>query len=142
MKRKTIYICIFLLTVIICIAVLKGIEAGKRASTGGTVKALNAALSSEVRKVDNSLKDIFYPTDQKYRFLASQEYDKVINKLSKSYNLDASKDWHIGDPLVDIWGNRFEIGYQFLPNQTNEIIVISKGPDGILNSKDDISSIN
>ena len=110
----------------------------KRTSTIGTVSAIHAALPSELEKGNLNLKEIFSSADQQWRFLTADEYDRVIIELAKSHNLDPSPK-HPSQPLLDFWGNRFEIGYR-IHGRVYNFIVVSKGPNGIYGTKDDVVS--
>lgn len=142
MRKKIVFLLLFVVPVCFTIMFLvykKCLQESKLAFSYGTVAATNAALYTELDKKNTNLKDIFSSADQQWRFLTIDEYDRVIIELAKSHNLDPSpKD--SSQPLLDYWGNRFEITYRQLPNQDFDSIVVSKGPDKIYGTKDDIVS--
>jgi hypothetical protein len=142
MKRRNL---LWLLAAILCLVIVvvyavnvACVQSSKRAYTYGSVKAIYAALLTEFDKKNTTLIEILSSADEQWRFLTPEEYDKVIFELAKSHNLDPSPA--SGQPLLDLWGNRFEIAYRKLPNQAYDVIVVSKGPDGIYGTKDDIVS--
>ena len=112
----------------------------KRCITSGTIHAVSAAFYSELIEQNPNLKHIISSADTQWQFLSDEEYDKVITEISKSHNLDPPKNWKPPGPLLDLWGNRFEIAYRRLPNGGIDTIVVSKGPDGVYGSKDDLVS--
>jgi len=129
--------------VFVCFALIfyvfkKFLEESKRAHTHGTVSAVNAALISELETEKTTLKEIFSSADHHWRFLTIDEYDRVIAELAKSYNLDPSPK--PSQPLIDLWENRLDICYRKLPDQVYETIVISKGPDGVYRTADDVAN--
>ncbi len=143
-KKYWIIIAVIIIAVSVCFPFMflffkKISQEIKRASSSGTTAATNAALYAELDKKNTNLKDIFSSADQQWRFLTADEYDRVIIELARSHNLDPSpKD--SSHPLLDYWGNRFEIAYRKLPNQGHDSIVVSKGPDRVYGTKDDITS--
>jgi hypothetical protein len=141
MKRR--YLLLLLLVAFICFALMfyvfkKCLKDSKRALTYGTVSAVNAALVSELETENATLKEIFSSADHYWRFLTVEEYDRVITELAKSHNLDPSPK--PSQPLIDHWENRLEIYYRKLPNQAYETIVVSKGPDGVYRTADDVAN--
>jgi len=143
MKRINL---LWLLVAISCLVIVVAVyavlvacsQSSKWAYTIGSVKAINAAFLSELNKKDTNLKEILSPVDEQWRFLTPEQYDRVIIELNKSYSLDPPPA--SGQPLLDLWGNRFDIAYRKLPNQDYDVIVVSKGSDGIYGTKDDIVS--
>lgn len=108
-----------------------------RDSTIGTVSAVDAALSSELKNGNPNLEEVFSAADEQWRSITVTEYDKTIRELDdKSYNLDAGPS----RPLLDLWGNRLVIVYRKLPNSFYDSLVVSRGPDGIYGTRDDVVS--
>ena len=112
-------------------------NAHKEALTIGTVSALSAALHEEMQKGD------IYPLLEindsfaEWRQITESQYDKLILKLSTDYYLDPPKRWKKNMPLLDLWGKRFIILIKY-EDSILESKVISKGPDGLLGTSDDI----
>lgn len=133
---------LFSLVILISLGITTFIQQSKSSGSFGTVSAVSAALLSELRNGNIVLEEIFQTSNQEWRFLAPSEYDRVITELHKSHNLDAPRGWQPSMPLLDLWGNRYEIGYRRLGDQVYEATVVSKGRDGILGTKDDLSRSN
>ncbi len=130
---------LFSLVILISLGITRFIQESKSSGSFGTVSAVSAALISELRNGNAVLEESFQTSNQEWRFLGSSEYDRVISELHKSHNLDAPRGWEPSMRLLDLWGNQYEIGYRGLGGQVYEAIVVSKGPDGILHTKDDVS---
>ena len=140
---KKIYISIFisvLCGVVLLWAVFKCYEESKRALTIGTVSALYSAIICEIDKSSLPVLSVFYGNNTtEPQTLNSKKYDRLINiLLQKNYNLDAPKYWDRSKPLCDVWGNRFIILYESNEAEKIKITVLSKGTDGLINTKDDI----
>ncbi len=114
----------------------------RRVYIRSNAKAINAAIFSEFDKGNTILKEAFSSADKQWQFLAAEQYDRVITEVARYHNLDPASDWDHQSPLLDPWGNRFEVAYRQLDNEIYGFIVVSKGPDGIYGTKDDISSRN
>jgi len=142
MKTKKILLVV-LLIILICFvifAMYQLIQESRRATIFGTVSAIGAVLSSELNKGNTVIEEMFHPISQEWRFVTAEEYDKIITELAKTNNLDIPEGWNLGSPLLDFWGNRLMIGYRKLPDKEHyDFIVISKGPDEIFQTKDDVS---
>ncbi len=113
-------------------------KASRDALTIGSVKALHAALVSELREGNRDLEEVFRSAEAKWRVLSASDYDKTIAILDKKkYPLDAAPS----RPLVDLWGNRFVISYRKLPDGNYDFIVVSNGRDGSYGTADDVVSV-
>ena len=107
----------------------------KRSSTSGTVAAINVALTAHV--IDSNLTQVWVSATEQWQFLTDQQYDEAICKLDdREYNLDASAS----RPLLDFWGNRLVIGYRKSSDRFYDFVVVSKGPDRIYGTVDDVVS--
>lgn len=142
MKKKY---SLILIVVLVCFAVTfqvskKCLVASKRSLTFGTAAAINAALFTELDRDNATLKEILSYGGEEWRFVNDDQYDKIVIELAKWHNLDAPKNWDSSGPFLDIWGNRFEIGYRKLPSNGYDFIIVSKGPDGIYGTNDDVVS--
>jgi hypothetical protein len=120
----------------------KGWRSWTRADTVGCVYALEAACLSELDAENPQILAAFPPHADGRRFLEPEEYDRVIAELDKTHNLDPPRRWTRPDPLVDPWGSRFEIGYCTDAAARYDLSVVSRGPDGVLGTKDDVSRQN
>jgi hypothetical protein len=118
--------------------VRKCLKSAMHADTKSTMMAINAALVTDIDKNNTKVKEIFVSGGEEWQFLDPKDYDIVIQELAKSHNLDPSPK--ASDRLVDRWGNRFEIAYQKTKNGIYDFFVISKGPDRIYGTDDDIVS--
>lgn len=142
MSRNQRNLLLVVLGVSICLGVIflvlkKCEKEGMRAHTIGTVLAINAALLSELEKGNSGLKEIFCSADEQWWSIAVPEYDKAITELDdKSYDLDDGS----ARPLLDLWGSRLVIVYRKLPSGFYDFLVVSKGPDGIYGTEDDVVS--
>jgi len=101
--------------------------------------SINAAIAPELSKHNSNIEKFFSAATSNWQVLPYEDYDKIIAEVTRSHSLYISKGWNASKPLLDRWGNRFEIKYHKLADGRYDIIVISKGPDGILGTKDDIS---
>ncbi|MHC4396344.1 MAG: hypothetical protein ACYS1A_11885 [Planctomycetota bacterium] len=143
-KRK--YSFILLLVGLICFVTIGYVvkntlqAMNNKATTVGTITAIYSALNSELNKRGPILVQILTSSDQEWKFLSDQQYDRVIIEIDSLYNIDPPKGWNSSQPLLDPWGNRYEIAYRQLPNQNYDYIVVSKGPDKIYGTKDDMVS--
>lgn len=143
MKKR--HLLLILLVAFACFAIMflvfkRCLQEGKRAMMIGTVKAVHAALASELDKGNIILKEALSLADRRWRFLSAEQHDRLITELGKSHNLDPPADWD-SPPYLDFWGNRLEIGYRELRNEICDFIVISKGPDGTYGTNDDVVSV-
>ena len=139
MKTKKYWILALGLLVVLIISVVikKYDEESKQSQTSGTAAAINAALTSVATEANSNLTQVLGLATKQWQFLAVQEYDEAIRELDdKGYNLDASAS----RPLLDFWGNRLVIGFHKLPAGFYDFIVVSKGPDKIYGTGDDIVS--
>lgn len=91
-----------------------------------TAKAVCSAIATEI---SNGQVPGFETLDN------AEEYDRFITTLAKKYNLDAPADVAKGRPLLDPWGRRYKIQIR---NNGKNVEVVSAGPDGKLDSTDDI----
>jgi hypothetical protein len=141
-RRNLLWLLVAISCLVIAVAVYATLvacsQSGEWAYTIGSVKAINAAFSSELNKKNTNLMEIPSAIGERWQFLTPEQYDRVIIELNKSYSLDPPPA--AGQPLLDLWGNRFEIAYRRLSNEGYDVIVVSKGPDGIYGTKDDIVS--
>lgn len=141
MKRK--YLVLLLLGVLICMAIgylvfAKCSMEAKRAHTYGTVSAVNAALLTELDADNTEVTKLFASSDEQWHFLEAGQYDSLISEIAKTHNLDPSPKPL--EPLTDLWGNRLLICYRKLPSGSSDTVVVSKGPDGIYGTTDDIAN--
>ena len=116
----------------------KGLQEGKRAFTASSISALDQAFYLELSKGNYKLAGVTSNAGPQWHFLTVKQYDNIIIDLDESYNFDAKPS--LSQPLVDFWGNRFEIAYRKLPGSGCDSIVVSKGPDGVYGTRDDIVS--
>ncbi len=114
-------------------------NASNCANTTGTIKALTAALYSEMQDNSLGIKVLTDKSEQKWQFLSKETYDDLITNIGQKYNLDAPRGWKSSMPLTDIWGQRFAMLYRRLSERL-DFIVISAGPDGTYGTADDIES--
>lgn len=135
-----LFLLMFVGLVIIFLVLKKCFQESKRAQTIGTVQAVHAAFLAEFKRGNPNSEKIFTSIDQQWQFLPPKLYDRVIIELAKLHNLDPPKNWRLPAPLFDFWGNRFEIGYRRLSGESYDFIVVSKWPDGIYGTKDDVVS--
>jgi len=70
--------------------------------------------------------------------LDNNEYDQVVEKLSQFYHIDAPRSWRSTGTLLDSWRHRFVVAIRIGSDQAYEVIVVSLGPDGVINTGDDI----
>ncbi len=111
-------------------------RAAMKALTYETLASINAALFIELHDDNPNLQETFSSANGQWHFLTVSEYDETITEFDdKSYDLDAGSS----RPLLDLWGNRFEIGYRKLPRGFYAFVVFSKGPDGLFETWDDVA---
>ena len=104
----------------------------------GGVKALTAALITELGKESSNLHEIFSCSDEQWEVLTSEQYDRVIRELAnKSYYLDAPIGYYCSRIMVDPWGNRLEIKYRRVNGKGYRFQVSSLGADGLSSTEDD-----
>lgn len=114
-------------------------EESKSCVTFSGVSSIYAALVSETQEGKLDFDFYFQPADSNWRLLPDEKYDRLMKELSASYNLDSPRSSREKDALlVDGWGNRYNIAYRQLSDFSYVFVVISKGPDGIYGTKDDI----
>jgi hypothetical protein len=141
MKRE--YLVLLLLGVLVCaglgyLVFAKCRIEAKRAHTYGTVSAVNAALLTELDENNTKVGTLFASSDGQWQFLTAKQYDSLISELAKTHNLDPSPK--VSETLTDLWGNRLLICYRKLPSGSYDTIVVSKGPDGIYGTTDDVAN--
>jgi len=134
-KWVQLRIAIFVAVVFICLSVLamrmlslKGREVEIRRSIldmNETIFSINYLL-----KNNEEILDVFTITDHKGRFLTNKE----IADLQASYMQSAGFRFL----EYDRWGNRFEIYYIRTKGEIEKLNAISKGPDGIIETPDDL----
>jgi len=143
MKRRHLLLFLLAASAFLLIAFFafkKALQNAKLAQILSNIKAVNAALISELDKGNANLEKVFSDRDRQWQFLTPNEYDRVIVELAKSHNLDPATNWNPSLTLLDPWGNRFEIGYRELTGSICDTIVVSKGPDGVYGNEDDLVS--
>jgi hypothetical protein len=141
MKMNKRYIIILLfLTASVSFLIIRCLHAHKRNKIYSTISSITAAIITENRNKNSTLKDIFSSSTKEEQFLNSEEYDRVIFEIDRLHKLDIPKNQRSQFRLVDFWGNRYMIAYRELPNQELDVVVVSKGRDGIYGTADDISS--
>lgn len=145
LKRKQRNLLLGLLGVLVCLAVIlcafitfrKCKKASMKHYTYSTACSTTAALVTELRKNNPDLEKIFSTPDEQWRTVTTDEYDKIIKELDdNSHSLDAGPS----RPLLDLWGNRLVIVYRKSSKGYYDLLVISKGADGIYGNKDDVVS--
>ncbi len=75
--------------------------------------------------------------DGRWHILSDEEYEALLPRI-----LRIAGDRHMvkAERLTDRWGHRPEIAFRRAPSGEYELLVWSKGPDGILRTDDDIVS--
>ena len=144
-KVKRRYRLLFLLAALAFLLIVffvfkKTLHKAKLTHIWSNAKAINAAIFSEFDKGNTILKEVFSSADEQWRFFTAEQYDRVITELAKYHNLDPAPDWDPQSPLLDPWGNRFEVAYCKLPGEVYDFIVVSKGPDRVYGTEDDLVS--
>jgi hypothetical protein len=144
MKKKfiSIMLCIALCSTIAFFLFRKVVSDSKRSSLYGTVSAIHAALTEESSKPENLLDGLLISESEEWILLSNTESNSLLNTLNKSYNLDLLSSTTGLEIISDSWGQSFMIWYKKTTNSTLIFTVISKGPDGIYATKDDIVSGN
>ena len=146
MKRKILLfslLSILILSVVVIAYQVKNklTQSSLHAHISSNISAIAAAFHSEGDNEDSILRDILTSEAEGWQFVTDEEYNQIIIELAKSYDLDFWTVWNPSQTLVDPWGNRFEIAYQKSGDRFYNGIVISKGPDGIYDTDDDIVSM-
>jgi hypothetical protein len=140
MKNRRLLILLLGIFCLVAAALVyvKCLESSRRSHVWSSTVAINAALVEELERGNPKLEEILSSASEQWEFLAAEQYDRVITELAKSHNLDPSPK--SSEPLIDRWGNRFEICYRKLPSQVYDFVVVSKGRDGIYGTEDDLVS--
>ena len=97
-----------------------------RIATDSTARAVCAAIHAEISR--GTMPD-FETLDN------PAEYDHFFMQLARHYDLDAPRGVAEGKPLLDRWGQRFQIR---LKDNAEYFEVVSAGPDKRFGSEDDI----
>src|SRR4051812_39156914 len=127
--RALICVAIALACVVTLGALLFGprlVEQKNIVATDSTVRAVCSAVSTEI---SSGNVPAFETLD------TPEEYDQFIMRLAQKYNLDAPADVAKGKPLLDRWGHRYKI---LIKDSGKYVEVVSAGPDGQVQSQDDV----
>ena len=137
MKRRSV-VLLLLIAAFVSFTIIKCLQDRKRAEIYSEIMSITTALVSELQKENATLREVFSFRTEEWQFLTAEEYDKVTFEIDRHHNIDVPKNRRPPSYLVDFWGNRYVIAYRELPNQILDVIVVSKGRDGIYGTEDDI----
>lgn len=121
-----------------------------RASTAASVHSCVASISASIYNHQISGSDIEVRATTEWKALDDGEVDVLISKIH-SYDCSGSawprwgeRGRRVGGPLLDPWGERFQIAVRRRPPSTAaspndlDVVVWSKGPDRKSSTEDDI----
>lgn len=125
---------------VVCVAVFlrcKAVPAMQEARAHSTVAAIAAAMATELS--GSLAEEEFSDVGSEWRILDDAQYDRVISRLGRRYNLDPpKKGWIVGEALLDPWQNRFKVAVRKMGDNKYEVRVVSVGRDGELGTADDL----
>ena len=123
-----------IIIIIILIAIICYYNQGKRMHTISEVSALTRAVS-EIS--ETKLKQEF-SFKSNWKILDESQYKNLMKLMVEEKTIKG--DIKIDDSLLvkDYWGNPFLIALKLNEEEEIKIFVLSAGPDGSINTKDDI----
>lgn len=139
-KKTLLYllICVFIvlgLLVSVCVSVIF-----KKINTMSCFSYVSSLHSFLVHNATSKWLDV-NSVDANWRLFDADEYRELSIRAFESGSLDIG--WAVHEDksiLFDRWGNQVAIYVKKDSDNTLNYIVISKGKDGLMNTKDDISS--
>jgi hypothetical protein len=146
LRRKKLFLRL-VIALVICGVIAAAVPMTIRAfhdardcATLGSCMSISAALSSEIRDDNPHVVFFFANATEERQFLTPEQCDELMEELAKEHDLDAPRGWEPSEPLVDLWGNRIEVGYRLLPDGRCGLTVLSRGRDGVLGTKHDVAA--
>ncbi len=120
------------------VAIFKTIQSSQKGHTWSAIVSLEARLLSHTQDSNSESQQYFQNAGKQWQFLSDDEYDKITAILEQDgFRIDAG---HPNGYPVDTWGNRLVISFRRLSDGQLDFNIVSKGPDGIHDTKDDITS--
>jgi hypothetical protein len=140
MKQGRKYLILIFVVVLIGCGVatyIKCRENFEKNRVNSTMESMAAVIYTQLNDGNKKIEVLFSRDVKGWSSLTDDQYDKLITEITKS---SAIEYWTVGkfpEILLDPWGNRFVVCYK-KANQDHEILIVSKGPDGIYGTKDDL----
>ncbi len=105
-----------------------------------TLCSIAAGIEHEIKDENPIILEMMPDTNNVWKKLGDEQFDRAILEILKHKEIEYwDNSGKIPTVFKDPWGNRLVICY-YKSNQKFNFVVISKGPDGIYGTKDDISS--
>ena len=116
----------------------KYMKLAKEDQTLSAIVSLHARIMAHAQDYNPEFLQHFQNGGKQWQFLSDDEYDKITAILEQDgFRIDAG---HPNGYPVDTWDNRLVISFRRLSDGQLDFNIVSKGPDGIHDTKDDITS--
>jgi hypothetical protein len=96
------------------------------------------SLDSEIYKGNPNIERFFSQIGREWKALSDENCDALLTELVKRKEIEDCNGALANKSFLDPWGHRFVVCFRRNINFF-EFIIVSRGPDGIYGTKDDIT---